>query len=75
MSGTRLPLREPVNQSPFYYKRAEDCPKADKHTPCPGGYLNWHAWAEKKAKTHDQLQCPTCGFWAIWKPKKKEAKA
>lgn len=63
-------MTEAVNQSPFYYKHAEDCPDAHKHTPSPGGYLRFHEWAEKKAKTHDQFQCPTCGFWAIWKKKR-----
>lgn len=42
-----------------------------KHTPAPKGYLQWHAWAEKKAKTHVQEKCPYCGLWAIWKPKRK----
>lgn len=41
----------------------------DDHTPSPSGYVAWHEWAERKAKTHNQLQCPTCGTWAIWKPK------
>ena len=54
-----------------YYKSAEQCPDRAKHTPDPPGYLAWHAWAEKKARTHDQFQCPTCGFWAIWKRKAK----
>lgn len=44
-----------------------DCPDKAKHTPCPNGYLSWQEWAEKKAKTHVQMPCPTCGHWAIWK--------
>lgn len=52
-------------------KSADDCPDRAKHTSDPPGYLQWHAWAEKKAKTHVQIQCPTCGFWAIWKRKPK----
>lgn len=51
------------------YAHAEDCPDVHKHTADPSGYLQWHAWAEKMAKTHDQIRCPTCGFWAIWVPK------
>lgn len=42
-----------------------------KHTPHPEGYLAFHEWVEKKAKTHTQHRCPVCGLWAIWKPKKK----
>lgn len=40
-----------------------------RHTLCPSGYLEWHAWAEKKAETHDQERCPHCGLWAIWRKK------
>lgn len=41
-----------------------------KHTPSPEGYIQFHAWAEKKSKTHRQIRCPVCGLWAIWVPKK-----
>lgn len=37
-----------------------------RHTKQPTGYLDWHAWAEEMAKTHEQSKCPTCGLWAIW---------
>lgn len=56
-----------------HYKTAEQCPDRAKHTPDPPGCLAWHEWAEKKAKTHDQFQCRTCGFWVIWKRKKSRA--
>lgn len=46
-------------------------PTSRLHTPSPTGYLQWHAWAEKKAKTHRQKRCPTCGLFAVWVPKKK----
>lgn len=39
---------------------------AGKHTECPVGYSEWHAWAEKKSKTHDQKECPECGLFSIW---------
>lgn len=45
------------------------CPQAHLHTPCPQGYLAWHEWAEKMAKTHQQRQCPGCELWVIWEPK------
>lgn len=48
------------------YKKAEDCPDVRKHTKTPSGYIQFHEWAEKKSKTHKQIKCPTCGFWAIW---------
>lgn len=51
-----------------------NCPDRSKHTKSPSGYVEWHEWAEKKAKTHEQHKCPTCGLWVIWKPKKKVAK-
>lgn len=49
------------------------CPDRAKHTDCPDDYLRWHDWAERKAKTHVQVRCPTCLRWAIWKPKTKGA--
>lgn len=27
----------------------------------PQGYIAWHNWAERKAKTHRQIKCPDCG--------------
>lgn len=42
-----------------------------RHTPCPEGYVPWHEWAEQKSKTHKQERCPSCGLWAIWKPRKR----
>ena len=38
------------------------------HTACPSGYVAWHCWADRKARTHRQEQCPVCGLWAIWIP-------
>ena len=37
----------------------------------PVGYIQVHAWAEKKSKRHYQVQCDECGRWAIWKRKPK----
>jgi hypothetical protein len=32
--------------------------------PPPGGYLNWHAWAEVQAKAGlEQVQCDRCHLW------------
>jgi len=43
------------------------CPDTKKlHSKEPSGYLQWHEWAEKKAKTHEQTRCPTCGYWVVW---------
>jgi hypothetical protein len=39
----------------------------------PTGYVAWFDWVERKATTHEQLQCPVCHRWAIWKPKRKRA--
>jgi len=49
----------------------EGCPDRASHTKQPSGYLAWHAWAEKKARTHKQIRCETCGLWAIWVPKER----
>lgn len=53
------------------YPTADACPDAGKHTPHPRSYLGHHDWMAKKSKTHRQQQCPTCGYWAIWVPKRK----
>lgn len=52
------------------FKSYKDCPDAKRHDDGPEGYLAWHAWAEEKQKRYRCEQCPTCGFWTIWKPKK-----
>lgn len=32
--------------------------------PPPGGYLNWHAWAEVQHNAgRRQKQCSQCGLW------------
>lgn len=36
------------------------------HTKKPKGYIEWHAWAEKKSKTHEQVKCDECGLYSIW---------
>ena len=40
----------------------------------PQGYLGWCFWAQKKAQTHRQRRCPTCGLWKIWVRKTKRKK-
>ena len=51
-------------------RRKEDCADVAGHTECPAEYIAWHLWAEEMAKTHRQKQCPTCGLFAIWVPKR-----
>jgi hypothetical protein len=41
-----------------------------QHTPEPNGYLRWHSWADRMARTHRQLRCPDCGLYKIWVPKR-----
>ncbi len=36
------------------------------HEKQPEGYIAWHEWAEKKAKTHRQIKCKHCGKFVIW---------
>ncbi len=57
---------------PLRYDRFEDCPDAaKKHAKQPYGYLERSEWADRKLKTHTCHQCPTCGFWSVWKRKPK----
>ena len=45
--------------------------QCDKHAPNqPTGYVQWHKWAEKMTKTHEQIRCPDCGLFMIWVKKK-----
>lgn len=46
--------------------------ECEPHTPDPQGYLQWHFWAERMAKTHRQRQCKGCGLWAVWDAKPVE---
>ena len=50
-----------------------ECPNGAEHTPSPLGYLEWHAWAERMAKTHYQVRCTGCGLWTNWLPKTPKA--
>jgi len=34
----------------------------------PSGYVAWHEWAPKYAKTHKQTPCPKCGI-LLWRPR------
>lgn len=64
------------NTSILRYPSKDDCPDATRlHTPCPSGYFEWHEWAREKAKTHKSERCPTCGYYSVWKPKRKRAAA
>jgi hypothetical protein len=49
----------------------DECPAHAKHTECPEGYLQWHAWAKRMSRTHRQIKCERCGLYAIWIPKQK----
>ena len=63
-------------RTPAQMKLTEDtCPDKDKHTPSPDGYVPWSEWADMMVETHKQVQCATCGLWAIWKPKRKKTSA
>lgn len=46
------------------------CPNFADHTPCPEGYIQWHAWADKMARTHRARKCSGCGLYKIWEPKR-----
>lgn len=54
--------------------QASECPNAAEHVDGPSGYLAWHAWAARMARTgHAQRKCPGCGLYKIWLPKPSEA--
>jgi hypothetical protein len=49
----------------------QPCPEVMKHTLCPTGYVDFMEWAERKGRTHRQVQCPGCGLFKVWVPKKR----
>jgi len=51
----------------------ENCPNREQHTPCPSGYLDWHAWAKRMDHTHRQVRCEGCELFLIWVPKRKRS--
>lgn len=57
-----------MSDSPFKFKRFEDCPDAKKlHSPTPKNMDD-----DGYSPTKEQVRCPTCGFYARWIPRKKE---
>ena len=52
-----------------------ECPNSAEHTLAPGGYLQWHDWAETMQKTHRTVKCSGCGLFRIWVPKKQKETA
>lgn len=50
------------------------CRRADEKAAVMG-YLAHMAWLEWMSKRYDQKQCERCGFWHIWRRKKKEGKS
>ena len=51
-------------------QRREECPNRAEHTPSPRNYMDWHAWAARMGRTHDQLTCEGCGLFVIWRRRK-----
>lgn len=51
---------------------AAACPKASdpKHRTGPSSYNARADWSEQMTKTHVQSQCPVCGLWVVWTPKR-----
>lgn len=52
------------------------CPRAELHTPCPPGYLNWFEWAAKmNYRGSQQSRCPGCQLYHVWSsPRRGPAK-
>jgi len=35
----------------------------------PRGYVEWHEWAERMGRTHEQHPCPGCSRLTVWRLK------
>lgn len=58
---------------PIRFKNEADCPSFHDHTPCPEGYIQWHAWARRMNRTHRSTKCVGCGLYKVWIPRKRRA--
>lgn len=43
------------------------CGREGRFYDPPLRYLQWHEWADRKSKTHEQHPCPDCGRYTIWR--------
>lgn len=50
---------------------ADACDEIERHTAHPADYVGHHLWAERMLKAHEQQQCPSCNYWAVWVPKEQ----
>src|SRR4249919_3337188 len=50
------------------------CPNVASHEDGPEDYAVRFEWAAEKSRTHTQQQCPDCGRWVIWVPKKRRGR-
>lgn len=67
-----------MTPSPWAQRQLDECPDRAKHYAGkdePSGYVAWHEWVERKGNTHNQLKCPGCGLYAIWKKKPSKSTA
>lgn len=74
MSGRAFTVPTPrqIRRSIRERRRQEaSCPSFHDHTPCPEGYLDWHAWAKRMMRTHRQIRCTGCQRFEIWVPRKR----
>ena len=68
---TRKALRGNADPSTSTYQRMLACPNERNHSYGPVGYLAWHEWAEQVGPLCDVSECPGCGLWLIWTPKRE----
>lgn len=56
-----------------FLKERDTCPNLKNHLYGPYDYLAWHAWAERIHKLgYEAKRCPDCGFYLIYKLKRKK---
>jgi len=63
-----------LDRSYFYGLHPEKCPHFWAHTPKPpiSDERALDAWMDEMLKTHRQRECPGCGLFAIWTPRKPD---
>lgn len=51
---------------------APPCPNEANHAWHPTGYASHSNWADDAMLVANQSECPGCGGWDIWTPKRKD---
>lgn len=67
MALAKPPLERDAMTARNAFRDRDECSNRASHTPRPDGYHEFLEWCREMSKTHTQEQCPSCGYYVIWK--------